>query len=1282
MPYTYPASGTIIYSKTQAINSRDQELQSQDPRVVDYSGNNISLAGSGGKIAFFYTDGDQPDQESIRVYAILNGGRLTADETNKVEWTLENYKYTAANSSYPALDRDDTNLRQPYIDVYASRFINHGSPVTISATLFWQGVTYTTTTLFQITKVYRQPTIRVDRVSDLVTFNLDAGSNDQKYSQTLYSGSEYTVNVNENFVRLFHGLNGANEAAVSCGNFVIGIQYTIVTLGSTTNTQWNTIAGTVGVTYSTGSSFTAILSGSGLGNGTAKPVQGTPKQIPQSGTSSSDPDFIEYGPHYEGISVPSKNGLYLSVNKISGQIYLRSSFNGWTSTSERFTLTAKRHGVTYQTQYEIAKLTQQGIIDETRPPTPGWTTSAGNTVISATAGTTTILLTVNKTEFSYTTDFPATQPDGTPRRDTRILAGFNPSTSRHASIIIYGAKLSTPTQTATIDSYIDSNGVVTTTTTTKRIRDNILGQFGERSVFPSTPNTLSGITDQSVFSIPAESGNNYILFVAYVSKAGIIGPYSPQPLRIQMGEDTQKVVDALVGEITEAQLYRGLQERLSELDRGDKRIASKVSVLDDQYSVKIDAAGHVAGFGLSNTSRSAEENPVSDFGVVADRFWITAPAYVGSSAPAQTWHGRVWVDTSTAGDNQGLVSGVTVYYDTYKPDIHNSITMPNDSDLHYWQVTTETDINRLKAIVGGTTYTNRGTWAVNTSYSVNDYVKDEKNNVYYICLQAYTPVQLTGLATVRAGSVGYFTASGATTAVNKTVYIIGQETITPSTSGGGTNSTLKIGSSYNSLGTFYYITQVTGSDFQLSLIKSGTPITTGIQNNKKYWSNSASAWVSTTDASMFPFKVVTTPYTAAGGITIPAGVYMNSAFIENATITGAQIKTASIDSSHIKELTADKIRGGKITADLIESGAITVNNIDITSLRDNLNTMWVLSSPYDGDQLLERTIELGPGAYEIILYGNFYRDEAPGYYNTHTATITADIENIAGSVTTVTGTWSKKASVSADFSANTTTGQIPLAVSFIDASTGGPTSWLWNFGDGTTSSAQNPTKTYSTAGTYNVSLTATRGTGDNSYVASSDTTTKYSFISAQSVANECVLLPAVEFVLAISTNWGANETLQFNRTSGTYSWNGGDGTTSSAQLPRFDIINWTYVPETSSNFEFRVIKYTLKRPNVISYYGNPVFQIWNGTSFVTVIATSDTPQTYMFNSSWTPMTNFASVASFVPSSSNPNLSYLGYQQFYLNVIIGIRNTADSACTVYHSITLSYYYIPPEGGGGG
>ena len=41
---------------------------------------------------------------------------------------------------------------------------------------------------------------------------------------------------------------------------------------------------------------------------------------------------------------------------------------------------------------------------------------------------------------------------------------------------------------------------------------------------------------------------------------------------------------------------------------------------------------------------------------------------------------------------------------------------------------------------------------------------------------------------------------------------------------------------------------------------------------------------------------------------------------------------------------------------------------------------------------------------------------------------------------------------------------------FYDASTGSPTSWLWNFGDGTTSTLQNPYHAFTTTGTYTVSL--------------------------------------------------------------------------------------------------------------------------------------------------------------------------------------------------------------------
>ena len=67
----------------------------------------------------------------------------------------------------------------------------------------------------------------------------------------------------------------------------------------------------------------------------------------------------------------------------------------------------------------------------------------------------------------------------------------------------------------------------------------------------------------------------------------------------------------------------------------------------------------------------------------------------------------------------------------------------------------------------------------------------------------------------------------------------------------------------------------------------------------------------------------------------------------------------------------------------------------------------------------------------------------------------------------------------ADFTADVTSGTTPLAVSFTDASTDVPTAWSWTFGDGGTSSAQNPSHTYTTAGTYTVSLTASNAFGSD-----------------------------------------------------------------------------------------------------------------------------------------------------------------------------------------------------------
>lgn len=67
----------------------------------------------------------------------------------------------------------------------------------------------------------------------------------------------------------------------------------------------------------------------------------------------------------------------------------------------------------------------------------------------------------------------------------------------------------------------------------------------------------------------------------------------------------------------------------------------------------------------------------------------------------------------------------------------------------------------------------------------------------------------------------------------------------------------------------------------------------------------------------------------------------------------------------------------------------------------------------------------------------------------------------------------------ASFTANPTTSCSGL-VSFTDSSTDNPTSWLWYFGDGTTSNSQNPSHTYLSNGVYNVSLKACNANGCDS----------------------------------------------------------------------------------------------------------------------------------------------------------------------------------------------------------
>ena len=105
----------------------------------------------------------------------------------------------------------------------------------------------------------------------------------------------------------------------------------------------------------------------------------------------------------------------------------------------------------------------------------------------------------------------------------------------------------------------------------------------------------------------------------------------------------------------------------------------------------------------------------------------------------------------------------------------------------------------------------------------------------------------------------------------------------------------------------------------------------------------------------------------------------------------------------------------------------------------------------------------------------------------------------------------------AQFSASTTSGPAPLAMNFLNTSTGTITTYAWTFGDSTTSGSQNPAHVYMSAGSYTVGLTVTGPGGSNTktisnYITVSNATSTTALASS---ANPSVVGGSVTFTATV-----------------------------------------------------------------------------------------------------------------------------------------------------------------------
>jgi hypothetical protein len=236
----------------------------------------------------------------------------------------------------------------------------------------------------------------------------------------------------------------------------------------------------------------------------------------------------------------------------------------------------------------------------------------------------------------------------------------------------------------------------------------------------------------------------------------------------------------------------------------------------------------------------------------------------------------------------------------------------------------------------------------------------------------------------------------------------------------------------------------------------------------------------------------------------------------------------------------------------------------------------------------------------------------------------------------------------ANLVANVTSGPSPLSVAFTGTYVGTATNFLWDFGDGTTSSTQNPTKTYSNVlgGQFSVTFTAWNTNGTYSGNASAgakgsvDSTTRTDYITLYTP------LPIPSFTTSPTTlDTGSSVTLtNTSQYATSYTIDYGDGNTAVNPGNSWTTNSHTYINSANTD-ALRSI--TLTGTNQTA--GNaPPYSVTSAATNVKVY----TPQSPAVTANVTTTINYLATSGGVVSFRNDtpgspgNTASFGAQQLY------------------------------------
>ncbi len=161
------------------------------------------------------------------------------------------------------------------------------------------------------------------------------------------------------------------------------------------------------------------------------------------------------------------------------------------------------------------------------------------------------------------------------------------------------------------------------------------------------------------------------------------------------------------------------------------------------------------------------------------------------------------------------------------------------------------------------------------------------------------------------------------------------------------------------------------------------------------------------------------------------------------------------------------------------------------------------------------------------------------YANGTNRTVTLTVTDTGAATGTTTKTATPNIAPTANFTSTCTNEVCSFTNTSTDDAAGGISSYLWNFGDSTTSTSQNPTKNYTSRGNKTVTLTVTDNEGAISSPAAAKTVT---------IAN---VAPVANFTASCSqlVCTFTNTSTDIDGTLYSYAWNFGDSYASTAASP-------------------------------------------------------------------------------------------------------------------------------------